>query len=158
MTLVVCSTHMKTVGLEYIRRATTTRVTILVLAKTKRTDLVSGRGKNTVNRKCKIPAGKSVFFPVITNECSIREGHGKNDSELRRCNKRNIDEVKHKSVTINGANVNLGKHRVQSPTFRLNLSKNNILGQHVGSTKSVSDGYWILSEPLEKGSKSIISS
>jgi hypothetical protein len=128
-------------SLHSVRRAATTRVTILVLAKTKRTDLVSGRGKNTVNRKCKIPAGQSVFFPVITNECSIREGHGKNDSELRRCNKRNIDEVKHKSVTINGANVNLGKHRVQSPTFRLNLSKNNILGQHVGSKVRVR---WVL--------------
>jgi hypothetical protein len=113
-------------------------------------------GKNTAERKSKIPAGKSVFFPVITNECSIREGHGKNHSELRRRNKKNIDEVKRKSLTIDDETVNLKRHRVQSSPFRLNFSKNNILGQPVGSTTSVCDGYWILSEPLEKGSKSVI--
>jgi len=113
-------------------------------------------GRNIAERKIKVPAGKSVFFPVITNECSIREGHGKNHSELRKRNKSNIDEVKRKSLNIDGKVVTLERHRVQSSPFRLNFSKNNILGQPVGSTTSICDGYWILSEPLEKGSKSRI--
>ena len=64
--------------------------------------------------------------------------------------------MKRKTLTIDGETVNLQKHRVHSSPFRLNFSKNNILGQPVSSTTSVCDGYWILSEPLEKASKSVI--
>src|SRR4029079_15047442 len=53
---------------------------------------------------------------------------------------------------------NISKYRVASPIFNLTLPANNNLGLDPQVTESVSDGYWIILEPLPKGNHTIITS
>lgn len=105
-----------------------------------------------VTRTCTIPAGKVLFFPIINAECSQIEGNGNTEHELRACAKNMIDNVTIKEVTIDGREIDVkNKYRARSDLFVFTLPKNNILGLSAGSSKAVSDGYWIMLTPLPKG-------
>src|SRR5262245_50607162 len=69
-----------------------------------------------------IPAGASLFFPVINAECSVLEPdpfHGDNEAELRACANDHIDHTSGLFATIDGVAVqNLGAYRVESPLFQ----------------------------------------
>ena len=45
----------------------------------------------------------------------------------------------------------LKDYRVQSPLFDVTLPDNNIFQGKPGPTKAVSDGYWVLLQPLSPG-------
>ncbi|MFL6440562.1 MAG: hypothetical protein ACJ702_01240 [Nitrososphaeraceae archaeon] len=58
-------------------------------------------------------------------------------------------ESKSMDVIINGVKLeNLENYRIQSPLFDVTFPENNIFSVKPGSTKAVSDGYWVFSEPL----------
>ena len=57
-----------------------------------------------------------------------------------------------KEITVDGVNIgNLDSFRFQSPLFNLTFPENNIAGIAPQTTKAVSDGFWILLEPLPPG-------
>lgn len=123
--------------------------------------LVGGGSKDaTATRTCAVPQGKALFFPIINAECSTLEPdpwHGDNEYALRSCaskfgNATVMDSLK---VTVDGAPLqNLKNTRVQSPVFTFTSIADSILGS-AGTGLSVSDGYWVLLNPLSPGKHTI---
>jgi hypothetical protein len=116
-------------------------------------------GGNDVTRHCTIPAGKTLVFPIINAECSTVEPppfYGKDAIELRNCaaywaNAVGVDTLE---FTIDGKRVkNLAHFRAQSPVFDFTMPLNdNMFGvPNVTAGTSVSDGYWVIVEPLSPG-------
>ena len=57
-----------------------------------------------------------------------------------------------KEIIVDGLNVgNLDGYRFQSPLINLTFPENNIAGVTPQTAKAVSDGFWILLEPLSPG-------
>lgn len=104
-------------------------------------------------RSCTIPSDKAIFFPLLSAECSFAEyPQYKTESDLRKCAKDQADKITSMEATIDGRKItDLQKFRIQSPPFEVTLPKNNVLGSPAGSTKSVSDGFWIMFSPLSPG-------
>jgi hypothetical protein len=121
--------------------------------------LVGGPVNPTI-RSCTVPAGKALFAPIINVECSSVEPYpfeGKNDQEARVCAASWNDgtDIRRLKFTIDGHMVEgLGDFRVQSPYYYFNMMPptNNFLGVD-GATEgySVSDGYWVMVQPLKPG-------
>jgi hypothetical protein len=93
-------------------------------------------------------------MPIINVECdSAQDPSLDTEPELRACAKGDQDTVIAKDLTINGRNIgNLDSYRFQSPLFNLTFPENNIVGVAPQTAKAVSDGFWILLEPLSPGS------
>jgi hypothetical protein len=120
-------------------------------------------GGTDITRHCTIPAGKTLVFPIINSECSNLEAapwYGGNGQELRTCAGwwGDFIEIDSLAVMIDGKKVkNLGYFRAQSPVFDFVIpdTTDNFLGVDpavVGTHGiSVSDGYWVIVEPLSPG-------
>jgi hypothetical protein len=114
------------------------------------------------DRVCTVPSGTSLFFPLISAECSTVEGNGETEEELRGCANFLADFIVPESVflEIDGKSVtNVESLRVESPLFFLGpLPEDNILGDDelAGTiSPSVSDGYWAMVKPLSVGLHSL---
>ena len=112
-----------------------------------------------VTRNCTVPAGKALVVPILNVECSTVEDppfFGENGQELRTCVAEFVD-----GVGINTLNVvidnkkiqDLRPFRIQSAMFDFNMPEDdNFLGlPGITSGSSVSDGYWVIIEPLAPG-------
>jgi hypothetical protein len=108
-----------------------------------------------------VPAGASLFFPVINAECSVLEPdpfHGDNEAELRACANGNIDHTSGLSAVIDGVPVNnVGAYRVESPLFEFGpLPADNVFGAPDGTTSlAVDAGVYLLLAPLNPGKHTI---
>lgn len=131
-----------------------------------------GDATHTASRVCDVPLGKAVFFPIINGECSTAEPktvyYGSNDRELRVCASKILDgiDINTLSVTVDGETLQrdqLTAFRAQSPVFHFtDIPRDNFLTPAPGtkynkasSGFSVSDGYWVMVEPLSLGSHTI---
>jgi len=124
---------------------------------------LGGSWVGTVKRKCTVPAGKAIFFPIINVECSSVEPtpfYCNDEAKCRACAGAFADGIDTSTLeaTIDEVEVDaLSSFRVQSPVFDFTLAKdtdkNNILGVPPGKGKgfSVSDGYWLMLAPLSPG-------
>ncbi|MFL6315848.1 MAG: hypothetical protein ACJ73C_03785 [Nitrososphaeraceae archaeon] len=120
---------------------------------------LAGTYGHAVNRKCDIPAGKAILFPVLNSECSFAEFPKlKTLSELRLCAKTIQDQVTTLNATVDGLPIpNLQKYRIQSPSFNFTLPQNNILGLPANvTTQAIADGNWVFLKPLSPGSHKIM--
>lgn len=106
-----------------------------------------------VRRKCTIPSGKAIFFPVLVKEDSLAEDYDlKTEEELANRAKTATDMYMHMSVSIDGTKIeNLETYRIRSKFFDLNFPKGNVYGVQEGLTRSVCDGFWVFIKPLEVG-------
>ncbi len=115
---------------------------------------------SAAQRSCKIPAGIPIFAPIINAECSTVEGNGSTEEELRACAKSLIDHVTVVEASVDGAPLkDLQKSRVQSKLFSFTLPPDDILGLfgHVPNpSPSVSDGFWVLLQPLPEGVHTLV--
>jgi len=110
-----------------------------------------------VTRNVTVPAGVSLFFPLVTAECSTVEAppfFGSTFDELSACAASFFCSQDVLSCTIDGTSVKkLRKFQVQSPLYDFMLPGTNVLGLPGGTSgSSVSDGYWLLVSPLSSGS------
>jgi hypothetical protein len=114
---------------------------------------LAGTFGGSVKRKCSLPAGKAILFPVVLKECSFTEDLDlATESELRARTKEAIDNVSIMEVSVDGLNIpNLKQYRAQSPLFSFTFPSNNVYGVKAGPTQAVSDGFWILLKPLPAG-------
>jgi hypothetical protein len=112
-----------------------------------------GTGGGAVTRECTIPSDKGVLVPIINVECdTATDPTLDTEAELRSCAKADQDTVIEKEISVDGVNVeNLDRYRFQSPIFNFTFPENNLLGVTPQTAKAVSDGYWILLEPLSPG-------
>ena len=118
---------------------------------------VAGNFGGSVTRQCTIPSDKGILVPIINVLCdSATEPDLDTEEELRACAKADQDLVIGKEITVDGVNIgNLDSYRFQSPLFNLTLPENNIAGIPPQTAKAVSDGFWILLEPLAPGNHEI---
>ena len=118
---------------------------------------LAGTGGGAVTRECTIPSDKAILIPIINVECdSTVDSSLDTEAELRACAKADQDTVIAKEITLDGINIgNLDSYRFQSPLFNLTYPENNIAGVAPQTGKAVSDGFWILLEPLSPGSHEI---
>jgi hypothetical protein len=114
---------------------------------------VAGTGGGSAERTCTIPSGKAILVPIINVVCSYAtDPELKTESELRSCAKQDQDNVRSVELILDGTKLeDLKDYRVQSPLFDVTLPDNNIFQGKPGPTKAVSDGYWVLLQPLSPG-------
>jgi hypothetical protein len=112
---------------------------------------LAGGSGSTVERTCTVPVGKAILIPVSTVECSFLElPTAKTDQDLSKCAEEDQSSPV-MSLAVDGREIKeLNKYRVPSRAFDINFSENNIFAVS-GPTRAVSDGYWIMLEPLNPG-------
>jgi hypothetical protein len=124
--------------------------------------LAGTSGGGPVTRTCTVPAGKSLFFPILNALWGSAVGDCRpsnprvvcNLADLRKLAADSMDSVTLKT-TIDGQPVaNLSQQRVQSPALTITLPDNPAAAKGP-YTPNVSDGYWLLLAPLSAGSHTI---
>jgi len=110
---------------------------------------LAGTFGDSAIRRCTIPHGKAILFPIITCIFSfVLDPHLKTEEQLRKAVRKDIDTVEVLSLTIDEININeLSRFRVISDPF-----DDIIDGVR---TRSVSDGYWIFLKPPKIGDHTI---
>jgi hypothetical protein len=126
---------------------------------------LAGSWVGTTKLNCEVPAGKAIFFPIFNNECSKIEGYGETQKELRDSTNSIIDCVTVTEVKVDGKRLkNLDDYRAESKLFVFKLPEDNVLEEFgwivpefegARSSPAVSDGYWIMLEPLSEGEHKI---
>lgn len=117
-------------------------------------------GASGGTRKCTVPAGKALFFPIVNVDCSSLETgdfYGATPKERRACARGIINYVTNMAVEIDGVSLkNLTKYRATSPNIVFAVAPSpNVLGVDAGSGELVSDGYYLLLAPLSSGQHTI---
>lgn len=98
-----------------------------------------------------------ILFPVLNGFFAITstDPPGTTVADAREVLAGGIDEIQSLFATIDGVSVPMSElllHREQSPVFTLDLPEGNLFGippEFVDET--VSDGYWLMLEPLGPG-------
>jgi hypothetical protein len=110
-------------------------------------------GGKTVTRKCIIPAGRSILFPVINYEMnSIEKPELRTDSELIRHVMEDEDDIINLEAIIDEQRIPIYRVRSDPPMFPLTIPADNLLNTSVGgTTRATSDGYWVFLKTLEPG-------
>lgn len=110
-----------------------------------------------VRRKCVVPMGRAIFFPLLVKEDSFKEDIDlKTGAELIKRSREATDQVLNMRATIDGENVEyIENYRVQSEVFKLRFPNDNVYDVAPGVTESVCDGYWLFLKPLDVGRHSI---
>jgi len=115
--------------------------------------LAGTRGENKLPiRKCTIPFGKAILFPVINYEINqLEDPTLTNESAMVKHVVEDINDIVKKVAIIDGKNV--PTYRVQSSprVFYLTASNDNWLGITPGVVSAAADGYWVFLKPLEVG-------
>jgi hypothetical protein len=114
---------------------------------------LAGTFGGSATRKCNIPLGKAILFPIIEKECSFAEDKDlKIETELMSRTTKFINSVTHLELSIDGIILqNLNKYQMQTPVFDLVFPRNNVYGVDEGKTRSTCNGFWIFLEPLTAG-------
>ena len=108
-------------------------------------------------RKCTIPAGKGILFPIVVKECSFAEDKDL-DTEAELCarTKEDMNNVIYMKTDIDGIKLkDLEKYRVSSKLFNITFPPSNIYDVEPGPTQGACNGYWILLRPLSVGTHTI---
>jgi hypothetical protein len=120
---------------------------------------LSGAGGRNVQRKCTVPAGKRILIPVMTVVATEKEYPGSSVAELADIAKKDQDNVKTLSLTIDGNRYtfeDLKKFRKHTGDFQVKFPKDGIFGvAKGGSCSAVADGYYVLTEALTPGTYKI---
>ena len=101
------------------------------------------------NRQIRIPAGRKIFLPII-NWISFQDDEHQTEEELTALAKEKMDSVGKLGLYINNKLLDdaLWTYRIQPPAINMTLPPNNILNTKPGVCTIVTDGFWILFEPL----------
>jgi hypothetical protein len=110
-----------------------------------------------IKRRCTIPLGKAILFPILEKEDSFAEDHDLiTEGELAQRASEVMDRIVHLEAKIDGIElVQLNRYRVCSRPFDLSIPKDSVYDLPPGTTRSVCDGIWIFLRPLPAGSHRI---
>jgi len=116
----------------------------------------------TVQRRCTVPSGKAVLFPVINYEVNpIEYPNLKTETEMVREVIKDQDDIINLEVTIDGKKVPFYRIRSDPPVFPLTISLDLIEAKEVPkgvktiASEAATDGYWIFLKYLSKGEHKI---
>jgi hypothetical protein len=119
---------------------------------------LSGNGGGTSVRTCKVPAGKGLFIPVSPMEVSDKEAPNRSVEDLHKIAKKDQDSVTSLYLKINDkeySRADLSKYRIHPGVIEVTFPKNAIFGATEGISKAAADGYYVITEPLAKGTYTI---
>jgi hypothetical protein len=106
-------------------------------------------------RTCKVPAGKGLLIPVMQVEKSDKELPGASVEELDKSAKKDQDSVNSLYLKIGDKEYtyeDLLKYRTHTDDFEVVFPDKGIFGVIKGGpSKAVADGFYIITEPLAKG-------
>jgi len=106
-----------------------------------------------------LPAGKGLFIPVSQMEISDKDAPNRSIEDLHKIAKKDQDSVTSLYLKINDKEYTrqeLSKYRIPTEDFEVSFPKNPIFGVTEGISKVVTDGYYIITEPLKKGNYTIL--
>jgi hypothetical protein len=115
-------------------------------------------GSGGADRTCSIPTGKAILIPINVVECSYAElPAAKTEEELHTCATEDESSNPGLSLSVDGREFKqLEKYRVHSRIFDFNLPSDHFLpAGDPGPSRAVSDGYWVILEPLPPGKHQI---
>jgi hypothetical protein len=115
---------------------------------------LAGNTGGTTKRKCVVPAGKPIFFPVLTHLENAPPDRA-DEKKLRAVPKAQMDCVTELRATLDGKPIaGLERFRVASPVFTFtgpDRAADEVFENVVGKQKAAADGYWIMLRPLPAG-------
>jgi hypothetical protein len=113
----------------------------------------------TVERSGTVPKHTALFIALLNAEVSNLESDpffGATEADQRAQVDFLVDHIVNPFFIIDGKPLKkIGDYRVASPQYSFYAPDPNILGVPAGSGTSVTDGYWVLVEPMEKGEHTI---
>jgi hypothetical protein len=116
---------------------------------------LAGTTGGSIERTCTIPEGKAILFPVL-NFVNVRAAPSETEEDLRRIVKDQADKATSLEASVDGAPLqDLQNYRAESPLFNVTLPEGNILGIPGRSSEAVTDGYWVMLQPLPAGEHTI---
>ena len=110
-------------------------------------------GSGGADRTCNIPDGKALLIPINVVECSFVElPTAKTEDELHRCATEDESSNPGLYLSVDGKEFKeLEKYRVHSRAFNFTNPEDSWLSGEPGPSRAVSDGYWVILEPLPPG-------
>ncbi|HKQ21320.1 MAG TPA: hypothetical protein VJS91_04725 [Nitrososphaeraceae archaeon] len=103
-------------------------------------------------RRCTIPAGTSILFPIINCEANILEYGDKNENGLIEYVVSHADNMTDKECLVDGEMVPGLRIASDPKIFEMDVHKENIFRiPKSGKTIASADGYWVFLKPLEIG-------
>ena len=87
-------------------------------------------------------------------EISDKEAPNRSIEDLHKLAKKDQDSVTSLYLKINDKEYtrqDLSKYRIPTEDFEVTFPKNPVFGATEGISKAVADGYYVITEPLEKG-------
>jgi hypothetical protein len=114
---------------------------------------LAGTTGGAAERLITVPAGKSIFFPIINVTTSYLENPKlKTEDDMSSFVSAHMGDIAKKEASIDGGTLSITEsYRVRSPSFKFSFPANNIYGAEEGLTRGVGDGYWIFLRPLSRG-------
>jgi hypothetical protein len=110
-------------------------------------------------RTCEVPVGKGLFIPVMQVELSEKDTPGATIEDLKLTAKTDQDSVNSLYLKIGDKEYNfddLRPYRTDTDAFNVDYADNGIFGiVEGGPTKTVADGYYIMTDPLAKGNHTV---
>ena len=117
---------------------------------------LSGNGGGKSDRICEVPSGKGLLIPVMSVEWSDKESPNASIEELHKAAKKDQDSVNSLYLKIGDKEYqyeDLLKYRTHTDDFEVEFPDNGLFGvMEGGPSKVVADGFFIITEPLAKGS------
>lgn len=114
---------------------------------------LTGTQDGTANRTCTVPAGRAIFFPLITVNtfCPFPD---ETDQDLRDQAREFMDVAIEMEATIDGVSLEkLSDFRVESTLFAIPAGEIvEEFAPECAGTDAVADGFWLLLPPLSEGS------
>ena len=107
-------------------------------------------------RNCTIPSDKAILFPVLNTECSYSESPTlKSEQELRKCAIDADRDAVLSAIVDNREIKDIDKYKVTSGIFNVTYSNDPVFPTNSNVSKAVSDGWWIMLEPMKPGKHEI---
>ena len=110
-------------------------------------------------RTCKVPPGKGLLIPVMQVAISDKEYPNVSVEELSESAKKDQDSVNSLYLKIDDREYmyqDLIKYRTHTQPFEVMIPDNGVFGiVDGGLSKTVADGFYILTEPLTKGNYTV---
>jgi hypothetical protein len=117
-----------------------------------------GSGGGKTERTCTIPHGKGVLIPVMVVEVSGKEVPNVPVEDLHKIATKYQDSVTSMYLKIDDKEYDfnyLKKFRTHTDPFDVVFPENAIFGVTSGKSKTVADGYYIMTDVLPKGKHEI---
>lgn len=114
-------------------------------------------GGKTVERKCSIPEGRAILFPVINYEMnSLEKPHLKTESELVSHVKQDEDDIINLDAIVDGQKIAIYRVSSDPAFFAITVPEDNAVQiPQGGTTQATADGYWVFLKPLPLGGHNI---